>query len=128
MYRAMGLLRSGSDFTLEAVQTRLATKLPAASVERDGDRVLVRRGEWWIAVAVVCGPYVLTETEGLLGNLAGIEPDEARDLATSDRRVEVWTDVPDPFMEHFNDYLYVIEVLKSFTGLVAVDPKEPCLL
>ena len=47
------------------------------------------------------------------------------DSTTSSKRVEVWTDVPDPFMEHFNDYLSVIEVLKSFNGLLAVDPKAP---
>ena len=41
------------------------------------------------------------------------------------RRVEVWSDTPDPFMEHFNDFLSVVEVLKSFRGLIAVDPNEP---
>jgi len=33
----------------------------------------------------------------------------------------MWTDIPDPFMEHFNDYLLMVEVLKSFNGLLAVD-------
>jgi hypothetical protein len=28
-------------------------------------------------------------------------------------------------MEHFNEFLTVVEVLKSFRGLLAVDPKEP---
>jgi hypothetical protein len=31
-------------------------------------------------------------------------------------------------MEHFNDYLLVVEVLKTFDGLIAVDPNEPSLL
>jgi hypothetical protein len=31
-------------------------------------------------------------------------------------------------MEHFDDYLRVVEVLKSFSGLLAVDPNERGLL
>jgi hypothetical protein len=31
-------------------------------------------------------------------------------------------------MDHFNDYLQVIEVLQSFQGVIAVDPSEPSLL
>ena len=128
MYRAFGLLRSDTDFSLDALQARLVAKFPGFTVARDGDRVVVSKGEWWIATALVAGEYVREETEGLVGHLAGIEPAEAEVLAASDRRIEVWTDVPDPFMEHFNDYLFVIEVLKSFNGLVAVDPNEPSVL
>jgi hypothetical protein len=128
MYRAFGLLRSDSDFTPERAQTRLTAKFPGLGVTREGTRTVVSQGDWWIAVALVSGEYVRAETEGLVGHLAGVEPAEAAALAASDRRVEVWTDVPDPFMEHFNDYLSVIEVLKTFTGLLAVDPKEPGVL
>ncbi|QJW98930.1 hypothetical protein [Frigoriglobus tundricola] len=128
MYRAFGLLRPDSDFTIEQAHARLTTKFPGSAVTRDGDRVVVSRGEWWIALALVSGPAIRLETEGLLGHLAGLEPAEALALTESDRRVEVWTDVPDPFIEHFNDYLLVVEVLKTFKGLVAVDPKEPAVL
>ena len=31
-------------------------------------------------------------------------------------------------MEHFDHYLQVVEVLKSFAGLLAIDPKEPGVL
>ena len=128
MYRAFGLLRPDSDFTLEQAHTYLTAKFPGFAVTLDGDRVVVSKGEWWIAVALVSGPLVRSETEGLLGHLAGVEPAEALALTESDRRVEVWTDVPDPFIEHFNDYLLVVEVLKTFKGLIAIDPKEPAVL
>ena len=71
---------------------------------------------------------IRNETEGLVSKLAGLEPAEADGYVTSDRRVEVWTDLSDPVMEHFNAYLSVVEVLKSFRGLLAVDPKEPGVL
>ena len=128
MYRALGLLRPETDFTVEQAQARLAAKFPGFAVTREGDQITVTGGEWWIALALVSGEHIREETEGLVGHLAGVEPEEAEALVASDRRVEVWTDVPDPFMEHFNDYLFVVEVLKSFDGLLAVDPNEPGLL
>ena len=128
MYRAFGLLRPDSDFSFEQAYSRLAAKLPGFSLARDSNQIVARKGEWWIALAAVAGPSIRLETEGLVGRLAGLEPAEAQTLTESERRVEVWTDVPDPFMEHFNDYLLVIEVLKTFKGLRAVDPKEPAIL
>ena len=128
MYRAMGLLQANTDFSLEEAQVRLQAKFPGDTVSRNGETIVVARGEWWIAVALVSGAHIRTETEGLVGNLAGIEPAEAEALVASEKRVEVWTDVPDPYMEHFNDFLSVVEVLKSFRGLLAIDPKEPGVL
>ncbi len=128
MYRAFGLLSPDTDFNLDESLARMTEKFPGFTVARDGDRINVSKGEWWISLAVVAGAHIQKETEGLIGHLAGVEPAEAEALVASDRRVEVWTDVPDPFMEHFNDYLFVVEVLKSFTGLLAVDPNEPGVL
>lgn len=128
MYRAYGLLRPESDFTIEQAHARLTAKFPGFTVARDANQIVVSKGEWWIAMALVSGPEIQMEIEGLVGHLAGIEPAEAVVLAEAIRRVEVWTDVPDPFMDHFNDYLFAVEVLKSFTGLLAVDPKEPSVL
>ena len=79
-------------------------------------------------MALVAGPHVSTETQGLTEKIAGWEPAEADAVIASDRRVEVWSETPDPFMEHFNDYLKVIEVLKSFRGVIPVDPHTPTLL
>ena len=128
MYRAFGLLRPDSDFSVDEALVRLTAKFPGFTVARESDRVNVSKGEWWIALALVSGKHIQLETEGLVGHLAGVEPAEAVALVASDHRVEVWTDVPDPFMEHFNDYLLTVEVLKSFKGLLAVDPKEPGVL
>jgi hypothetical protein len=124
MYRAIGLLRSDTDFTIDQAQSRLGAQFPGFTITRDGDQLVVSKGEWWIAMALTSGPAVALEIEGLVGHLAGIEPAEAEQYVSSARRVEVWTDVSDPFMEHFDDYLKVVEVLKSFSGLLAVDPNE----
>lgn len=128
MYRAFGLLQPTSDFTLESAQQRLAAAFPGYTVARTGEQIVVSQGEWWIAMTIDSGDQVQGEIIGLVGNLAGVEQTEADALIASGKRVEVWTDVPDPFMEHFNDYLSVVEVLKSFNGLLAVDPNEPGVL
>jgi len=128
MYRAYGLLLSDTDFTLEAAAARLTAKFPGCSVTRGGEQITVSKGDWEIELALVSGPQVQGESEGLAGNLAGLEPAEAAAIAACDRRVEVWSDTPDPSMEHFNEYLFVVEVLKSFRGVVVVDPREPALL
>lgn len=124
MYRAIGLIKPDTDFTVAEAEKRLATKFNGFAVARAGDRVDVRKGDWWISLARVAGEGIAGEIEGLVGHLAGVESDEAAAYTASAARVEVWTDVPDPFMEHFNDYLGVVEVLKSFRGLLAVDPNE----
>jgi len=128
MYHAIGLLQANSDFSLGEAQARLRQALPSHTVTPEGARIRIERGDWWIAMELVAGPRQRGETEGIVGRLAGLEPAEAESFVSSDKRVEVWTDLPDPFMEHFNEFLTVVEVLKSFRGLLAVDPKEPGVL
>ena len=128
MYHAIGLLQKDNDFSVREAEARLRSALPQHTIIPDGSRIRVERGDWWIALELVAGPQLRDETEGLVSKLAGLEPAEADGYVTSDERVEVWTDIPDPFMEHFNDYQTVIGVLKSFRGLLAVDPNEPGVL
>jgi hypothetical protein len=125
MYHAIGLLQANSDFSVAEAEMRLREALPEHTVITEGPRVRVERGDWWIAVELVAGPELRDETEGIVSKLAGLEPAEADAYVATGKRVEVWTDLSDPFMEHFNDFLTVVEVLKSFRGLLAVDPKEP---
>lgn len=128
MYRAYGLLQSNTDFSLGEAAARLTAKFPGYSVLLRGEQITVSKGDWQMELAVVTGPQVQSESEGLAGSIAGLEPDEAASFVGCDRRVEVWSDTPDPSMEHFNDYLQVVEVLKSFRGVIVVDPKEPAIL
>jgi hypothetical protein len=128
MYHAIGLLQADNNFSITEAEARLKQALPEHTVIPNGSRIRVERGEWWIALELVAGSQLRDETEGLVSKLAGLEPAEADGYVRSNERVEVWTDIPDPFMEHFNDFLSIVEVLKSFRGLLAVDPKEPGVL
>ncbi len=128
MYRAYGLLQPGHDFDLDAAAARLVARIPGAASRRSDDMITVAKGDWEIYLALASGPHVPSETVGITDKIAGFERDEAERLAISETRVEVWSESPDPFMEHFNDYLFAVEVLKSFQGVTAVDPNEPALL
>lgn len=127
MYQAFGLLRPDSDFTLEAAAKKLMAKLPTYKVEHTGDRIAVSTDDWGIELVLNSAPSVAEESREMAVHIAGSEAD-GKEIASCDRRVEVSSDVPDPEMEHFNDYLFVVEVLQSFKGVIAVDPQEPSLL
>jgi hypothetical protein len=128
MYLAYGLLQPGSDFTLDAAARRLAARFPGWSVSRAGDEVHVTKGEWEFKLRLNADAYVAGESVGLAGKIAGVEPAEAAALEASDRRAELWSDTQDPFVEHLGDFGAAVEVLKSFRGLIAVDPNEHTLM
>ena len=128
MYRAYGLLKPDSDFNLDLAIARITPRFPGYSITRTGDQITISKGDWEIELALVSGAHIPAETQGITEKIAGMEATDTEVLLRSDRRVEVWSETPDPFMEHFNDFLKVVEVLKSFNGLVAVDPHERALL
>lgn len=126
MYRAYGLLQPGSSFTLDEAVDRLRAKFPQHSVTQSGDQITVAKDDWEIELRLNAQPWVATESIALAEKIAGIA--DGQELTVCDRRVEVWSDTPDPMMEHFNDFMLVIETLQSFSGLIAVDPREPALM
>jgi hypothetical protein len=126
MYLAFGLLQPGNDFTIDAAAARLATRFPDATISREGDQVTVSQDEWEMELALATGPHVLAESVEIAEKIGGGE--DAGDIASCASRVEIWSETPDPMMEHFNEFLFVVEVLQSFRGLIAVDPKEPAFM
>jgi hypothetical protein len=105
---------------------RLAAKFPSFSVTQADGAIVVAAADWEIHLTLNEAAEVLDESREMAGHIGGAE--DAKDIAGCARRVELASDTPDPEMEHFNDYLLAIEVLQSFKGLIAVDPKEPSLL
>ena len=126
MYNAYGLLQSASDFTLAEAARRLSAKFPNFAVEQRDDAVVVSSPDWEIHMSVNEAPGVLEESAEIARHIGGAE--DAKDIAACARRVELVSDVPDRELDHFSDYQSAIEVLQSFKGLIAVDPREPSLL
>jgi hypothetical protein len=126
MYNAFGLLTPDSDFTMTEAARRLADRFPSFAVELQHDTVVVSTAAWEIHLTMNASPTVLEESAEIAEHIGGAE--DGSDIAACARRVELASDIPDPEMEHFNDYLLAVEVIKSFKGLIAVDPTEPTLL
>ncbi|QDU19356.1 hypothetical protein [Urbifossiella limnaea] len=126
MYRAYGLLPPDCPFTLDDAAARLRARFPDAAVSQAGAQVTVQKGDWEIELILNAGPAALAESVEMAERIAGLE--DGQGLARCDRRVEVWSDTPDPFVEHLADFHTVVEVLRSFPGVVAVDPDGPALM
>jgi hypothetical protein len=126
MYRAYALLRPDCDFTLTAAADRLRRQFPDAVVSLAGAQITVQKGEWEIELLLNAEPLVATESAGFAERIAGL--DDGLALERCDRRVEVWSDTPDPFVEHLSDFHAVLEVLRSFPGATPIDPSEPALM
>ena len=126
MYHAYGLLLPSSDFTLAAAAPRLAKVFPALQQTQSDGKLSLTSPAWEIHLTLEQGPEILEESRRIAEHVGGTEDELG--IRTCERRVNVMTDVPDPEMEHFNDYLQVIEVLQSFKGVIPVDPQEPSLL
>ena len=95
-------------------------------MDQNAAGIVVSCGDWEIHLRLNESATVLDESREMAGHIGGAE--DAKDIAGCARRVELASDMADPEMDHFNDYLLALEVLQSFKGVIAVDPKEPSLL
>lgn len=126
MYHAFALLTPSSDLNMAAVAAKIKAKFPQFQVKPSATKIELTSANWDYFLELQSGQQVLEESEGLAGRIAGLDDDTP--MRICDRRLEVWSDTSDPFMEHFDDHFQVLEVLRSFKGVILVDPKEPCLL
>ncbi len=123
--RVYGMMLPDTDFTLDDAMEKLRARFPDFQVTRTGDQITVASSDWEIELALNDGPEVAEDSVHIAEKIAG---DDAGDLAAVSTRVEVWSDTPDYEMAHFADFLGVVDVLKTFTGMVVVNPEEPGLM
>jgi hypothetical protein len=128
MYQAYLLLQPNTDFTLEAAQQKLLAKFPKLVPARAGEELTFTGADWEFYLRVNAGPDVLADSEKFAEEIAGDGGEEGRQIAAIDRRVEIGSDMADPEMDHFEDYLTLLDTLRSFRGIIAIDPSEPSLL
>jgi len=126
MYRTYGLLLPESDFSMDAAARKLKISFPTFGVELQGDTISVARQDWDMQLRLEAGPEVLEESLRISEHIGGAEDELG--ISRCSRRVVAWSDSPDPVMEHFDDAMRMTEVLRTFKGVIAVDPQEPSLL
>jgi hypothetical protein len=126
MYQAHLLLNADTDFTLDEAQRRLVDKFPDASFARDDRSLVLSTDDWEISFIQADGPEVLADSQRVAEHVTGAEDEQG--ISACDRRIEIGSDIPDPEMEHFEKFQRVIEVMQTFRGAFAIDPREPCVL
>jgi len=126
VYRAYGLLRPASAFTLIEAVARLQARFAGYTVSLAGTQITVATTGWEIELALNADPAVLAESVAFAEKIAGAE--DGSDIQTCGRRVEVWSETPDPFVEHLADFHAVLDVLRTFAGVIVIDPAEPALM
>ncbi len=122
-YRAFVFLSDESDFTIPAAADRLSSRsnLSGVQVERLSDSELhLLFDDWRLKIVEVRGDHVLEEAREIATMHSGCE--HADEVARCDRRAEIWSEDPDPDMDHFDDDLLTVEaVIGSFRGAFAID-------
>lgn len=84
------------------------------------DHIKLAWSNWSLRLFFAVAPHVLIESKEIAAAKATHRAD--RDIiASCDRRIEITSD-PDPKMDHFNDYIFVLEVLERIPGVVLFDP------
>lgn len=126
MHHAFALLTPKSDATVAAVAATVKARFPSYRVNETASTIDLLEGDWDYHLAFQSGPEILAESEGLAGRIAGLDDDDP--MRTCDRRFEMWSDTPDPFMEYFERHFQILDVLRGFKGVILVDPREPALL
>src|SRR6476659_2200395 len=99
MYRAFGLLQPETDFNLDEAEKRLRAKFPDSTVSRSGQQIGITKVDWEIELLLNADASVQAESAEIAEKIAGAE--DGNYIAMCARRVEVWSDTPDPVMEHF---------------------------
>jgi hypothetical protein len=124
MYQAYLLLKADTDFTFAEARKRLAERFPEAAFTEDANSLAMVTDDWDIAFTMNAGANVLAESRLFAEQITGTEDDQ-QGIGTCQRRVEISSDVPDPEMDHFDQYLKVLDAMQSFQGVIAIDPSEP---
>ncbi len=116
------LFHNTRDVATETVAQTLA-QIPDVRIEIvEPSRIIVWKDSWPIRVWCAKEPHVLQES-GEIAELFATERQDRGIIASSDRRFEVSYE-PDPDMNYFNTWLFVIEKLFPLVQGKVFDPTD----
>ncbi|PQO26639.1 hypothetical protein [Blastopirellula marina] len=129
-YSQMILLTSAEPMDLGQIVEHLAGEFATqaeivihASTTADGSTFLeLQKGDWSIAVSYESGDIVAEESQEIARLYAEFRPDRD-EIAACRQRIDVVT-TADPEMEHFNDFVLLLERLEKLPGAVLFDPEN----
>ncbi len=126
MYRADALLTPKAQLDLNALETRLRKEFPVYQLKASGQQISLSEGFWEFEFLFDEGPHVQAEMVDLAEKLAG--HDDAAEMESCTKRVQMWSETPDPELEYFERYQAIIGLMKAIPGVIVIDPNEPSFL
>ena len=126
-YYALIPLSKDTDLKTPALASRLAARLTDYQVSYEENEVTVRRGDWSLSLWLSNEEWINIEAK----EMADMHPDwpNVDELRESFQRLELASYCNDFDMNHFNTYLFVLEEIDTFNGvLFKFDPRDGCLI
>jgi hypothetical protein len=124
-YEALILLPPHSGASLNAAHASLRSSASfddtTVTLTSTPDSVELTSGRWHLVIGLASGPHVLEESREIAQRYGAARGDQAL-LASCGTRFELESDA-DSEMEHFNDYVLVVEHLTAAFHGVAFDPR-----
>ncbi|MBE2266843.1 MAG: hypothetical protein IAE80_01340 [Anaerolinea sp.] len=129
-YRVIGLVPPEVNVDFEsivaAVRVKFSQRNLLPEIIRTATTCELRYQDWSIRIFWSDGDDVLSVSEEIAQH-AKVEAEDKLGMTKCTRHVSTAAD-PDPSMTHFNDYVFVVEVLESFPGIYLLDPYDGTLL
>jgi hypothetical protein len=118
-YEAMALLTPGNAVTLADVEDKLSQFYSRNSQEvqfsRQDGKLQIRLRNWSCTLIHNSDSSVIKESQEMATLFATNRPDKAI-IASCDSRYEIEC-APDPNMENFNEFIFILEQLDSFADI-----------
>jgi hypothetical protein len=124
-YGTLCFLQNDSDFDLSIATERLIKTFPEAQVTQLDQSISIQFPDWKMQLHLADEPFIADEAKDLAEYFSDCP--RATEIAACKRRVEIGAD-PDPNMDHFNDFVFVCQMLEEFKGVILFDPQSGQLI
>ena len=125
-YHSLILIPLNHAFTFGDFFERLTKKFAHQQnllVELQTDhQIIIRRNDWELRIALQDNPHAAIEAQEIAKRF--VMDDLDRPIVASSLSYLSTSGDPDPKMDHFNEYVFVLETIEQYSGLYILDPDE----
>jgi hypothetical protein len=135
-YSALVFIPKTTEILLEDTKNKFFTFFNSEKFPEENIQILLSKNEfidisqielkinsWFLYITLNYDPYVSKEAIEIAEKYIFEDHDRKASLENCNSRFEVYSD-PDPNMDYFNFYVWVVELLCEYKGAVAFDPQS----
>ena len=119
-YQAIAFLKDNADFEIEVFKKHLIRCCPAMHIVQEATTISLSQLDWKIYAHLADEPFVEEEGLGMPEHFP--QCPRIEEISKCKRRVEIWSNSPDPQMDYFDDYMVICGLLERFKGVILFDP------